>query len=277
MQSEKETNSKDIKNNTDEYQIKDNSVEKTSPNEKNASKRNGNYMRDYIVFDKVSKEYKTDSLATVALHDASFKIDEGELVVFLGQSGAGKTTALNVLGGMDNVSSGRILVGYKVITDYNLDQLTEYRRKEIGFVFQSYNLVANLTAKENIELSTEICTNFINPLLVLEQVGLKDKKDKYPSQLSGGEQQRLAIARALAKRPKMLLCDEPTGSLDYQNGKQVLKLLQETCRREKITTIIITHNFAITPMADKVIYFNSGNVVKIEKNANPVDIEELEW
>lgn len=239
--------------------------------------RKDDYIRDYIIFDKVRKEYKTESIVTVALNDASFKIDEGELVVFLGQSGAGKTTAINLLGGIDSVSSGRILVGYEIITDYTLDELTEYRRNDIGFVFQSYNLVANLTAKENIELSTEICPNSLDPLLALEKVGLKGQEDKHPSQLSGGEQQRLAIARAIAKKPKLLLCDEPTGSLDYKTGKQILKLLQDTCRKEKITTIIITHNFSITPMADKIVHFNSGCVESVEVNENPIDVEELEW
>lgn len=233
--------------------------------------------KDYIVFDKVKKQYVIGTAPTIALDDVSFTINEGELVVFLGHSGAGKTTALNMLGGMDEVTSGKVIVDGQDITAFDADELTEYRRKEIGFVFQFYNLIQNLSAEENIELSTEISKDKIPALQVLEEVGLKDCAGKFPNQLSGGEQQRVAIARALAKKPKILLCDEPTGALDYKTGKQILKLLQDTCRRNKITTVIITHNQAITPMADKVIYFNSGKIVGCNINPNPTNVEELEW
>ena len=233
--------------------------------------------KDYIVFDKVKKQYVIGTAPTIALDDVSFTINEGELVVFLGHSGAGKTTALNMLGGMDEVTSGKVIVDGQDITAFDSEELTEYRRKEIGFVFQFYNLIQNLSAEENIELSTEISKDKIPALQVLEEVGLKDCVGKFPNQLSGGEQQRVAIARALAKKPKILLCDEPTGALDYKTGKQILKLLQDTCRRNKITTVIITHNQAITPMADKVIYFNSGRVVGCNINPNPTNVEELEW
>ena len=182
-----------------------------------------------------------------------------------------------MLGGMDTVSSGKVIVDGQDITQFDDEQLTEYRRKQIGFVFQFYNLIQNLSAQENIELSTEISIDKIPALQILEEVGLKEFADKFPNQLSGGEQQRVAIARALAKKPKLLLCDEPTGALDYKTGKQVLKLLQKTCKKNKITTVIITHNQALTPMADKVIYFNSGQVVDCKLNQNPEDVENLEW
>lgn len=261
--------------NNDEIEMLD--EEEPQPVQKVFARDESNFRKDYIIFENVRKEYKNESLSTIALDDISFKIDEGELVIFLGQSGAGKSTALNMLGGMDSVTSGRIIVGDKEITNYDFDELTEYRRKDIGFIFQFYNLIPNLSAKENIELSTEITTDSIDANLILERVGLKEGIDKFPSQLSGGEQQRVAIARAIAKKPKLLLCDEPTGALDYKTGKQILKLLQETCRNNKITTIIITHNQAITPMADKVIYFNSGKVVDVKINKYPVDIEGIEW
>ena len=233
--------------------------------------------KDYIIFDNVIKQYEIGTAPTIALYNASFSIDEGELVIFLGHSGAGKTTALNMLGGMDNVSSGKVIVDGQDITKFDDEELTEYRRKEIGFVFQFYNLIQNLSAQENIELSTEISIEKIPALQCLEEVGLKEFADKFPNQLSGGEQQRVAIARALAKKPKILLCDEPTGALDYKTGKQILKLLQTTCKKNKITTVIITHNHALTPIADKIIYFNSGQIVKCVSNTNPVDVEEIEW
>ena len=234
--------------------------------------------KEFIRVKNVVKEYGTDEEAkTLALNDISFTIDEGELVIFLGQSGAGKTTALNMIGGMDNVTSGRIIVGDKEITEYDEEELTEYRRGTIGFVFQLYNLVANLTAEENVALSTEISKDSIDAKIMLDEVGLADKYDKLPSQLSGGEQQRVAIARAMAKKPKLLLCDEPTGALDYVTGKQVLDLIQRTNRDNNITTIIITHNQAITPMADKVIKFKSGKITDVSTNPNPIRVEDIEW
>lgn len=233
--------------------------------------------KNYIVFENVKKEYVIGTAPTIALDNVSFSIDEGELVIFLGHSGAGKTTALNMLGGMDVVTSGKVFVDGQDITEFDTDELTEYRRKEIGFVFQFYNLIQNLSAQENIELSTEISKDKIPAMQVLEEVGLKDCANKFPNQLSGGEQQRVAIARALAKKPKILLCDEPTGALDYKTGKQVLKLLQDTCKKNKITTVIITHNQALTPMADKIIYFNSGKIVGCNINKRPTNVEELEW
>ena len=231
----------------------------------------------FISFDHVKKEYKVGNVVTVALDDVSFNIKEGELVIFLGQSGAGKTTCLNMLGGMDNVTSGRIIVGDREITNYDIDELTEYRKNDIGFVFQSYNLIQNLTVKENIDLSTEIKENRIDASIMLEKVGLRDKLDNFPSQLSGGEQQRVAIARAMAKKPKLLLCDEPTGALDYKTGKQVLSLIQKTCIEGHVTTVIITHNQQIASMANKVIIFNSGKIVDVKINNNPRDVMELEW
>ena len=233
--------------------------------------------KDYIVFDNVTKEYHFGMAPTIALNNISFKIDEGELVIFLGHSGAGKTTALNMLGGMDTVTSGSVIIDGHDITKYDYEELTEYRRKDIGFVFQFYNLIQNLSVQENIELSTEISEEKLSVSKCLEEVGLLGMADKFPNQLSGGEQQRVAIARALAKNPKILLCDEPTGALDYKTGKQILKLLQDTCRRNKITTVIITHNQEIIPMADKVIYFNSGQISKCVHNPNPIDIAKIEW
>ena len=212
-----------------------------------------------------------------ALDNTNFSIDKGELVVIVGPSGAGKTSALNILGGMDIASSGRVWVNNKEITKLNDKELIEYRRNDIGFVFQFYNLIQNLTAKENVELATQLCSDSLNVDDILEEVGLQDRKNNFPSQLSGGEQQRVAIARAIAKNPKLLLCDEPTGALDYKTGKQILKLLQDTCRKEKMTVIIITHNTAITPMADKVIHFKNGTAEKVEINENPISIDNIEW
>ena len=231
----------------------------------------------YIEFKNVCKEYIMGEITIKALDNTNFKINKGELVVIVGPSGAGKTTALNILGGMDSATSGDVIVDKKQITGLKNKELIKYRREDIGFVFQFYNLVQNLTAKENVEIATEVCKDSLNPEKVLEKVGLKDRMNNFPSQLSGGEQQRVAIARAIAKNPKLLLCDEPTGALDYKTGKQILKLLQDTARKENITVLIITHNGAIAPMADKVIYFKNGTAEKVEINENPVSVEEIEW
>ena len=212
-----------------------------------------------------------------ALNNTTLNIEKGELVVIVGPSGAGKTTTLNILGGMDSATSGKILVDGRNITSLKEKQLVKYRRDDIGFVFQFYNLVQNLTAKENVELAMQISKHPLNPSEVLDKVGLTERKNNFPSQLSGGEQQRVAIARAIAKNPKILLCDEPTGALDYNTGKQILQLLQDTCRKEKITVIIITHNTAIAPMADKVISFKNGTVSNVKINTNPTPISEIEW
>ena len=231
----------------------------------------------YIEFNNVVKEYEVGENKIRALDGATFSINKGELVVIVGPSGAGKTTALNILGGMDSVTSGEVIIDGKRVDNYTEKQLTYYRREDIGFVFQFYNLIQNLTALENVELATQICKMPLSPKTTMEKVGLKNRKDNFPSQLSGGEQQRVAIARAIAKNPKILLCDEPTGALDYNTGKQILKLLQETCRKEKMTVIIITHNTAITPMADKVIHFKNGKAQETKINENPVSIDEIEW
>jgi putative ABC transport system ATP-binding protein len=204
-------------------------------------------------------------------------IKEGEFVVIVGPSGAGKTTVLNILGGMDTATEGTVLVAGNDIARYNEKQLTKYRRDEIGFVFQFYNLVQNLTAKENEELASQICREPLDAALVLKEVGLEERNSNFPAQLSGGEQQRVAIARALAKNPKLLLCDEPTGALDYLTGKSILKLLQDTCRERKMTVIVITHNTALTPMADRVIKIKNGKVSQVSMNENPVSVETIEW
>ena len=231
----------------------------------------------YIEFKNIVKEYKMGEITIKALDNTNFSIDKGELVAIVGPSGAGKTTTLNILGGMDRASSGQVLVNDKEITSLTNKQLIEYRRNDIGFVFQFYNLVQNLTAKENVELATQICSDALDVDKILDEVGLKDRKDNFPSQLSGGEQQRVAIARAIAKNPKLLLCDEPTGALDYKTGKQILKLLQDTCRKEKMTVVIITHNTAIAPMADKVIHFKNGTAEEVVINKNPISIDKIEW
>lgn len=231
----------------------------------------------YIEFKDVVKEYKMGDVVIKALDNTNFSIDKGELVAIVGPSGAGKTTTLNILGGMDRATSGSVLVNKKEITSLTNKQLIQYRRNDIGFVFQFYNLVQNLTAKENVELATQLCSDALNVDEILDKVGLKDRKDNFPSQLSGGEQQRVAIARAIAKNPKLLLCDEPTGALDYKTGKQILKLLQDTCRREKMTVVIITHNTAIAPMADKVIHFKNGTAENIVINKKPISIDKIEW
>ena len=231
----------------------------------------------YIEFKNVCKEYKMGEIKIKALENTNFSVEEGELVVIVGPSGAGKTTTLNILGGMDSATSGEVIVDGKRVTKLKNKELIKYRREDIGFVFQFYNLVQNLTAKENVELATQICKNSLDPDEVLEKVGLAERKNNFPSQLSGGEQQRVAIARAIAKNPKLLLCDEPTGALDYKTGKQILKLLQDTARRENMTVLIITHNTALAPMADKVIHFKNGTAEKIEINNNPLPIEQIEW
>ena len=231
----------------------------------------------YIEFKEVDKIYPMGELELKALDKASFEIEKGELVVILGQSGSGKSTCLNILGGMDSVTSGNVVIDGKDITKLKEKQLISFRRNDIGFVFQFYNLVQNLTAVENIELGIQICKNPLNAKEALKKVGLEDRMDNFPSQMSGGQQQRVSIARAIAKRPKILLCDEPTGALDYQTGKQVLELLEETCRKDKITTILITHNSAIAPMADRVIKFKNGKTEDIIINNNPTSIKNLEW
>ena len=237
-------------------------------------------MRDkmsYIEFKNVCKEYHMGEVTIKALNNTNFSIEKGELVVIVGPSGAGKTTTLNILGGMDTATSGKVIVDGKEVTRLKNKELIKYRREDIGFVFQFYNLVQNLTAKENVELATQICKDSLNPEEVIEKVGLRNRMDNFPSQLSGGEQQRVAIARAIAKNPKLLLCDEPTGALDYKTGKQILKLLQDTARKENMTVLIITHNTALAPMADKVIHFKNGTASAIEVNENPVPVEQIEW
>ncbi len=231
----------------------------------------------YIEFKNVCKEYIMGEMKIKALDNTNFSIEKGELVVIVGPSGAGKTTTLNILGGMDTATSGSVIVDEKDVTKLKNKELIKYRREDIGFVFQFYNLVQNLTALENVELATQICSDALDPKEVLEKVGLKDRLKNFPSQLSGGEQQRVAIARAIAKNPKLLLCDEPTGALDYNTGKQILKLLQDTCRKENMTVVIITHNTAIAPMADKVIHFKNGTASNIEINKEPISIERIEW
>lgn len=231
----------------------------------------------YISFKNVKKVYKMGEIEIEALSGVNFEIDKGEFVVIAGASGAGKSTVLNILGGMDILTSGEIIVDEKRIDELNENMLTEYRRFDIGFVFQFYNLVQNLTTLENVELVTEICKNPLNPKEIIEKVGLSNRVNNFPSQLSGGEQQRVAIARALAKNPKLLLCDEPTGALDYNTGKQILKLLHETCRNYNMTVILITHNLAICPMADKVINIKNGKAVSIYKNEVLKPIDEIEW
>ena len=231
----------------------------------------------YIEFDQVTKEYGAGDGAIRALDGASFAAGQGELTVILGQSGAGKTTALNILGGMDTATSGRVVVGGRDITDLKRRDLVTYRRNDIGFVFQFYNLVPNLTALENVELASQICPDHFDPAETLAKVGLGGRLDNFPAQLSGGEQQRVSIARAIAKKPKLLLCDEPTGALDYETGKEVLQLLQDICHEEGMTVLVITHNAAIAPMAHKVVRFRSGKVVGEETNPSPTPIAGIEW
>ena len=231
----------------------------------------------FVEFHDVKKVYHMGEITINALNDVNFSVEKGEFCVVVGASGAGKTTILNILGGMDTLSEGSVWLDGKEISAYTSRQLTEYRRYDIGFVFQFYNLVQNLTALENVELAAQICKNPLPAATVLEEVGLKDRMGNFPAQLSGGEQQRVAIARALAKNPKLLLCDEPTGALDYNTGKAVLKLLQDTCRQSGVTVIVITHNQAITAMADRIITVKSGTVVSEVLNPNIVPVEQMEW
>lgn len=231
----------------------------------------------FIEFNHVVKQYGEDEAAIRALDDASFEVEEGELAVILGASGAGKTTALNILGGMDTATSGSVKVDGRDITKLTGRELTKYRRNDIGFVFQFYNLVPNLTALENVELASQICKGSLDCATVLKKVGLGGRMSNFPAQLSGGEQQRVAIARALAKNPRLLLCDEPTGALDYNTGKQILQLLQDTCRMDGITVVIITHNSALAPMADRIIRFKSGKITDMSVNTDPTPISEIEW
>ena len=223
------------------------------------------------------RAYGAGSALVRALDGASFAVEKGELAVILGQSGAGKTTALNILGGMDRATSGRVVVGERDVSHATEDELVMYRREDVGFVFQFYNLVPNLTALENVELAAQICPDSLDAEETLSKVGLADRLANFPAQLSGGEQQRVSIARALAKNPKILLCDEPTGALDYQTGKQILQLLQDTCRRDGITVIIVTHNAALADMADRLIRFKSGRVTQMSVNPSPVPIAQIEW
>ncbi len=231
----------------------------------------------FVEFENVGKTYHMGEVEIQALHDASFQVEKGELVVIVGPSGAGKTTLLNILGGMDTLTTGRVLLDGKEISALNKKELTEYRRHDVGFVFQFYNLIGNLTALENVELANQICENPLDAEQVLREVGLEERKKNFPSQLSGGEQQRVAIARALAKNPKLLLCDEPTGALDYQTGKAILQLLQDTGRKTGMTVIIITHNGALTAMADRVIRVKNGTIASVTRNEHPQDIAEIEW
>ena len=233
--------------------------------------------KDFVKLKNVTKIYQMGEVQIRAVDGIDFSIDKGEFVVVVGPSGAGKTTVLNILGGMDKASGGEVLVDGKDIAGYSQKQLTGYRRNDIGFVFQFYNLVPNLTALENVELALQISRNPLDAKTVMQEVGLGDRLNNFPAQLSGGEQQRVAIARALAKNPKLLLCDEPTGALDYQTGKAILKLLQDMCRERGMTVIVITHNSALTPMADRVIRIKNGKVSEMYRNEHPVSVETIEW
>ncbi|HIZ81092.1 MAG TPA: ABC transporter ATP-binding protein [Candidatus Mediterraneibacter pullistercoris] len=234
-------------------------------------------MKEFVRLQDITKVYKMGEIEIRAADEINFSVDKGELVVIVGPSGAGKTTVLNILGGMDTATDGKLIVDGDDVTSYNSRQLTEYRREDIGFVFQFYNLVPNLTALENVELALQICRDPLDAKEVLEEVGLGDRLNNFPAQLSGGEQQRVSIARALAKNPKLLLCDEPTGALDYNTGKAILKLLQNMCRERGMTVIVITHNQALAPMADRLIHIKNGRVSSMEINENPISIDEIEW
>lgn len=234
-------------------------------------------MGEFVKLQEITKIYKMGEVEIRAADHISFSIEKGEFVVIVGPSGAGKTTVLNILGGMDTATSGKLLVDGQDVTAYNARRLTGYRREDIGFVFQFYNLVPNLTALENVELALQICRDPLDAREVLNEVGLGDRLDNFPAQLSGGEQQRVSIARALAKNPKLLLCDEPTGALDYNTGKAILKLLQNMCRERGMTVIVITHNQAIAPMADRLIHIKNGQISQMEMNEHPVSIDEIEW
>lgn len=234
-------------------------------------------MDKYVELRDVKKIYKMGEVEIAAANGIDFYVNKGEFAVVVGASGAGKTTVLNILGGMDTATSGKVIVDGENIVKFSPKFLTSYRREDIGFVFQFYNLVPNLTALENVELALQICKDPLDARRVLEEVGLGERADNFPAQLSGGEQQRVSIARALAKNPKLLLCDEPTGALDYNTGKAILKLLQDTCRKQGMTVILITHNSAIAPMADRVIHIKSGKVSKVIENENPVPVETIEW
>ncbi len=234
-------------------------------------------MENFIEFVDVKKTYKVGEIEIHAVDGVSFNIKKGDFTIIVGASGAGKSTVLNILGGMDKVTSGKFYVEGKEISKFRPVELTTYRRNDIGFVFQFYNLVQNLNALENVELATEICKDSFDPKTILAEVGLEERLFNFPSQLSGGEQQRVAIARALAKNPKLLLCDEPTGALDYNTGKSILKILQDTCRQTGMTVIVITHNLAISPMGDKIIKMKNGKVAGVVVNENPVPIEMIEW
>jgi len=234
-------------------------------------------MQEYIEFENVGKTYSVGEVNIRALNQTSFSIKQGEICVIVGASGAGKTTVLNILGGMDTMTDGKVWLDGNEISAYNEKELTTYRRYDIGFVFQFYNLIPNLTALENVELAVQICRDHLEPSEVLDEVGLTERKNNFPAQLSGGEQQRVAIARALAKKPKLLLCDEPTGALDYLTGKAILKLLQDTCRKTNMTVVIVTHNSALCDMADRVIRIKSGTVESVTTNDNPVPVENIEW
>lgn len=231
----------------------------------------------FIEFQKVNKIYQSGDVKVHALKDASFQIERGEICVIVGQSGAGKTTLLNILGGMDMLTDGKIFLDGVEVSAFRKKQLAAYRRNDIGFVFQFYNLIPNLTALENVEIASQLCKEPLEPAKVLEEVGLEERKNNFPAQLSGGEQQRVAIARALAKNPKLLLCDEPTGALDYQTGKAILKLLQDASRKNGMTVLIITHNSALTAMADRVIRVKSGTIAEVHKNQEIVPVEQIEW
>ena len=234
-------------------------------------------MAAFVTFEDVSKVYRSGEVEIRAVDHISFTIEKGEFCVIVGPSGAGKTTVLNMLGGMDACSGGTITVDGTRVSGFNARQLTTYRRHDIGFVFQFYNLVGNLTALENVELAAQICKDPLDAATILDEVGLAKRANNFPGQLSGGEQQRVAIARALAKNPKLLLCDEPTGALDYVTGKQILKLLQDTCREKGVTVVVITHNSAITPMADRVIHIKNGTVESMQLNEHPASVESIEW